>query len=162
MKCLAAVLLGSLVFLSTPSAALRAQAPLLLQPIDSGVLVRMRLATGESVRGRLLARLDPGSERVIYCRYPGNPCTDSTAAGVRVQPMAGVLGLEVGAGSRAVPGALLGALAGLGGALLGDALLASLCDTPPCRHALVIPLVIGGAVLGALRGSADIVWHPAP
>jgi len=74
--------------------------------------------------------------RIDYCRYPGNPCADSTASGIRFRPVADVLRLEVGRRSRPWwMDSLLGGAAGFAGAMPAYAGCAALADEGQCRPA---------------------------
>ena len=157
-------LLSVAVLLGPDAAEARAQAPPFTQPIDSGSLVRIRLVSGDQVLGRLVARFGPSTDRMVFCRYPGNPCLDSTAAGLRVQLRSGIAQVEVATGSRAAHGAVIGGLVGLGLGLLEGALISALCDSDNCPQpaALVVAGTVGGVAWGAIFGSTSIVWRPAP
>ena len=140
------------------------QTPLLTQPIDSGMLVRMRTADQGQVRGRLLARFGPASDRIIFCRYPGNPCLDSTALGRVARPAASVFELEVATGSHWAGGALVGGLSGLGAGLLYGAINRGLCDSSSCLNSgrFTVGAVLFGMFWGAIVGSTSIRWGAAP
>lgn len=164
MKRVLAALLHVPLLLTALAHGSRAQTPLLTQPIDSGRLVQIQIAGGEQVRGRLLARFGPKDERVIFCRYPGNPCTDSAAAGRRVQSTSGIVRLDIAGGSRAAHGAVIGGLIGLGMGLLEGALIRGLCDSNNCPDptGVTVAMTAGGALWGAIFGSTTIVWRSPP
>ena len=133
-------------------------------PIDSGTLVRLHVSNHQSVRGRLLQPLSPATANLIFCRYPGTPCTAFSDPRVETIPGAQVARLDVATGSHWVRGGLIGAAVGaaLGGVFI--ALGNGLCDTADCksssRRAALGPLALGIGI-GVLFGSASIVWRPA-
>ena len=137
-----------------------AQAPLLTQPLDSGTLVRLQLTSGDRLRGRLLAPLQPASERVELCRYPGNPCSDSTGEQT-VATLSNAVRLELAAGNHAVRGGVAGALGIVAVALLANATVGAANDNTLSAGTVVSMAVVAG-VIGALAGSTDIVWRRAP
>lgn len=141
-----------------------AQAPLLTQPLDSGTLIQAHLVGGERVRGRLLSRFGPGGDRIVACRYPGTPCADFALPGrTVVLPRSSVSRLEVAVGSRAARNALVGGLSGIAGALAAVAAFGSLSELDRSPNVtMVVSLTAFGAALGALFGSADVRWGPAP
>ena len=142
-----------------------AQTPLLSLPIDSGRVVRFQVHGGEAQRARLLARLDPTSIRMVFCRYPGNPCTAGDSAGIRSVLTADLTRLDVVAGTRWRTGALIGALFGIAAGGVGHAFAsdpdAGSGHAAPAAQYLVIG-ALGGALWGALFGSGFDAWRPAP
>lgn len=146
-----------LLVLAAGGRPLRAQAPLVTQPLDSGMLVQMHFASGDSARGRLLARLGPDSRDIVFCRYPGNPCTALGSSGRRALPISGVVRLDRAVGAHTTRDALVGGLSMMAGALLGSAIY----HAPP-EPGIVLGLGALGTVLGSLIGSWDLVWGPAP
>jgi hypothetical protein len=83
---------------------------------------------------------------------------------VQAIPAAQVTHLDIAAGSHWVRGGLIGA--GVGALVGGFFILLAdgLCDTAQCktssRRAALAPLGLGFG-LGALFGSASVVWRPA-
>lgn len=135
-----------------------AQTPPVTQPLDSGTLVRVHLSSGARLRGRLLARFAPTSDRIVFCRYPGNPCADPAAPGIATIPATSVARIDVAAGNRAALGAVGGALGIVAGALLGNATIGAANDTQVGTGGVLVGAALG-AVIGALAGSTDIVWR---
>jgi len=163
MRALAAVFLGAALLGGGRHAAAQEPATLPAQTIDSGALVRMHLISGDTVCGRLLARLAPTSARVVYCRYPGSPCSDSTAPGFRRQPVGSIRLLELGVHPRPIWAyAALGGVMGVGSAWLAQQTLGRLCDEGQCRPVPWLPLALAGIVWGVVYASESVTWRPAP
>jgi len=151
-----------LLAIAVRAAGAGAQGVLLTQPLDSGILVRAQLVGGGRVQGRLLSRLGPSDRGIEMCRYPGSPCTSTAPPGREiVLPLSNVTRLEIAVGSRTWRGALVGGLSALLGAVVGDAVLAGGAARRGYPGVLVGCLA-SGAVLGAILGSTEIVWGPAP
>lgn len=146
-------------------APLSAQDPLLYLPLDSATTVRLHLTDGRRITGRLVAPFAPDSTRFVYCASAHGPCGGVGASRVRVVPITDVTAVETRRGSRATPGALIGALVTVGGA----AIFCALTDTGGCDPAhggffsyVLLPAALTGAGLGALVGSSISVWARAP
>jgi hypothetical protein len=142
-----------------------AQGAPVTHPLDSGTVVRLSWRERPSRIGRLLARLEPGSELVVYCRYPGPPCGTNAPSGVDSRPTADLVNVEVRRGSRAGRGALLGA--GVGVAVLGLGRLAFADRDSPApwtgqRVAGALTFVALSAGVGALIGRGSARWMVAP
>lgn len=138
-------------------------APLLYLPLDSATTVRLQLADGQRVTGRLVAPFGPDSTRFLLCPGTHGPC--GGARSVRGVPAADVTAVETRRGSRTTRGAFIGALVAAGGA----AIFCALTDTGGCDPAkggyfsyVLLPTALAGAGVGALVGSSIIVWGRAP
>lgn len=141
------------------------QESLLYVPLDSATAVRLHLANGRRVTGRLVAPFGPDSTRFAYCPGVRGPCATTERSAVRVLPAAAVTAVDTRRGSRATRGALLGALAAAGGA----AAFCALTDTGGCDPArggffsyVLLPTTLAGAGVGALIGGSISVWARAP
>lgn len=155
MRCL----LLATVLVAAAAAPLRAQVPATMPPVDSGLVVRAWLDSGQ-LRGRLLMTMRATDDSVRYCRFPGPPCDEP---GSRSQPawlaLEELRHLDVQVGNKARRGAVTGGiLGGIVSFLLGS-LASGFCeyDCPSDAEVLVTTLVVGGgtfAALGALIGSS--------
>jgi len=141
-----------------PANRAMAQAGRLETAVDSGLVIR--LTRGEQmVRGRLLQRMEPGTDIARTCRYPGPPCIDPISpTQLATLSLADWEHLDVQVGNRAKKGAvlggILGALLGIGGASLAQAFCERTC--PSDAEVLFKGVVIGGlfsAGVGAVIGS---------
>jgi hypothetical protein len=115
--------------------------------------------------GRLLAPLEQTSDSVIYCRYPGPPCSSGSLSGVETRPTDQLMRVEIPRGSRATQGALIGA--GVGAAVLGLGRMAFADRDSPApwtsqRAATAITFVALSAGVGALIGRGSTRWMLAP
>jgi hypothetical protein len=148
-----------LVLLACPSLAVAQQAT----PVDSGRVVRLHRASGEVMRGRLLAPIQPEAPAITYCHYPGVPCRSLDAPGVRTASRTDVLHLDVAGGSRWKRGALIGGAAGVVMGALMISFAHGLCETSECRSdaeiAALVPVALGVS-LGTLFGSTSLTWRP--
>ena len=151
----------ALLLLVVPS--VRAQVPLITQPLDSGTLVRAHLSNGSVVRGRLLAPLVPPAASLRLCLYPGRLCAGPLDDRTRTLPVSDVRFLEVADGTRARTGALVGAVVGV---LMGEAvhgLAEGMCESAGCippRWRADLVGALGGALWGALLGAGFDAWRP--
>lgn len=143
---------------------LDAQAPPITETVDSGTLIRMHSATGETTRGRLLHPLTPATTLLTACRYPGPPCTampDSTA--LLQVPMASLVRIDRQRGSHWARGAGIGGLAGAALGLLVGATINGFCDDPSgCGPDTGVYALVGAAgfgVLGGLIGDGSPTWR---
>lgn len=135
------------------------------QPLDSGSVVRLIWQQGSPRVGKLLAPLQPSSDSVAYCRYPGPPCGSSSTSGRENRTIADLRRVEVSHGSRAGRGALIGG--GVAVAVLGLGRIAFANQDSPApltgeRLAGAITFVALGAGVGALIGRRSTRWRPAP
>ena len=142
-----------------------AQGAPLTYPLDSGTVVRLGWREGPTRTGRLVAPLEPSSDSVIYCRYPGPPCRTSSHSGVESRLAEELVSVEIQRGSRAGRGALLGA--GIGVAVLGLGRLAFADRDSPApwtgtRVAGAFTLVALSAGVGGLIGRGSARWAAAP
>jgi hypothetical protein len=142
-----------------------AQGAPVTQALDSGAVVRLIWRERPARLGRLLAALEPTSDAVTYCRYPGPACTSRSPAGVESQPTGDLVRVEVPRGSRAGRGALIGV--GVGVAVLGLGRVAFADRDSPApwtgeRVATGITFVALSAGVGALIGRSSTRWTPAP
>lgn len=136
-----------------------AQVPASMSAVDSGLVVRAWLDSGQ-LRGRLLQAMRADADSVRYCRFPGPPCDGAFAASqVAWLPHDQVRHLDVQVGNRWKKGAWIGGISGtiVTFALAGFA--ASFCDfdCPSDGRLAATSLVVGGVMfgsLGALIGSA--------
>jgi hypothetical protein len=138
--------------------SLQAQVPATMPPVDSGLVVRAWLDTGQ-MRGRLLMPMRATDDSVRYCHFPGVPCDQRGARGATSWlKLDDIQHLDVQVGTRWQKGAWIGGIAGgiLGGMAAGFA--ASLDGgTRSPEAASRLGFVIGAAMyggLGALIGSA--------
>jgi hypothetical protein len=134
-------------------------------PLDSGSVVRLIWREQPTRIGRLLAPLEPTSDSVVYCRYPGPPCRSGSLSGVETWLADELMRVEVPRGSRATQGALIGA--GLGAAVLGLGRMAFADQDSPApwtsqRVATAITFVALSAGVGALIGRRLTRWTLAP
>ena len=106
------VMTGVLLLLC--ATAVCGQRPAGLPTVDSGKVVRAWLPSGE-LRGRLLIPLTAGMDSVLYCMYPGPPCT-GLAERTRWLQLGAAQHLDVQVGTRAGKGAWIG---GVYGGLMG-------------------------------------------
>ena len=157
--CLAGSLAATPVLTAQSSAARPARVQL-----DSGTIVRLRW-TGGRERARLLTPLAPDSATVRYCRYPSPVCGGTTLNPVRARPLRELAGLDIRRGSRAGPGALIGAGIGTVGGLL-VILGQAFSDRPALStgdQVLIVASLAGAwAGLGALVGAASDDWARVP
>ncbi len=151
-------LLMCAVMLVSMTASIEAQQPAARATVDSGLVVRAWVGDVET-RGRLLAPMHAASDSVLYCRYPGPPCS--------VPIHSSQLGwfhpddldhLDVQIGNRAGKGAWVGGVIGVLLFQLGGAFAQGFCESqcPSDTDVLVGALVRGGLVgggVGALIGS---------
>lgn len=164
MKPHRVALISCLIFLAA-TRVVAAQTALLFLPIDSGRVVRFQLHGGDVQRGRLLAPLCPTSIRMVFCWYPGHPCTAGDSAGIGSVLTADLSRLDVVAGTRWRTGALIGALFGIPAGAVGHAFAsdpdAGSGHAAPAAQYLVIG-ALGGALWGAIFGAGFDAWRPAP
>lgn len=132
--------------------------------VDSGTVVRFQMATGGTMRGRLLRPIRASSPTITYCRYPGVPCRTRDDSGMRTVEGPQVAHVDVADGSHWVVGGVIG---GAIGAAFGGAAIAfanGICDTDACRAsgrrgaAVTVALGLG---LGMAFGSTSLRWRPA-
>lgn len=136
-----------------------AQVPVDMQGVDSGLVVRAWLDSGQ-LRGRLLQPMHAGADSVGYCRFPGPPCDGAFAASQAAWlHLDRVQHLDVQVGNRWKKGAWIGGISGALFGVLAAGLATSFCDNS-CHvsrgEATLYGLVAGGAmhgVIGALIGS---------
>ena len=140
-----------------------AQQPLLTQPLDSGVVVRLRLRDSSREGAKLLTRFGPDSDTLSYCRWPALPCTLGSERHV-VRPAAAVLGLETYRGSRAKLGAIIGAIVGvpMGFVVISIAEYEEHPHSDSQRFRAVAGSIVGHALFGAMIGMFFQRWGPAP
>lgn len=140
-----------------------AGAQLVYIPLDSATIVRLHLARGERVSGRLLAPFGPDSTRFVWC--PARRAACRPDARPRVTPAAQVRRVEVRRGHRSKQGAVIGAVTLVGAAATYCA-LTNTGDCDPSRGGFVsfvaLPTALVGAALGAVVGSSVPKWAPAP
>jgi hypothetical protein len=150
-----------LLILACTVSSLAAQQAPLSQALDSGTVVRLIWHEGPERTGRLVARLTPESEVVVYCRYPGPPCAQGFAFRPETRHARELRSVEVRRGDRAGRGAIVGmgvgiAILGLGRWALADS------DSPAPwtgqRVAGAVTFVALGAGLGALIGRRSARW----
>jgi hypothetical protein len=133
-------------------------------PVDSGTVVRFQMATGATMRGRLLMPIRPSSPTITYCRYPGVPCRTGDDPGVRTVDGPQVAHVHVADGSHWVRGGVIG---GAIGAALGGAAISfanGICDTSDCRatgRRFAATTVALGLGLGIVFGSTSLRWRAA-
>ena len=123
-------------------------------PIDSGSIVRLQLASGQRLVGRLVAPI-PSGNHILYCSYPGHPCVDSLAKRPVSIPASSVTRIEVPNGNHL----LEGALAGAAGAFLATLLLNQLGFEKGVSQQTGRAWIAGGFVIGALVGLTDPKWR---
>ena len=154
------------ILLAGATAPLTAQRPLLSQPLDSGVVVRLRLGAGTREAGRLITPFAPHSTALRYCPWPARPCAVGDDRYI-VRPASTVLALEVRRGSYARVGAAIGAGLGVGVGLfvVGGGISTETGSTARLRG---LPLVASAAAslvavgaFGAMIGSAFSRWEVA-
>jgi hypothetical protein len=150
------------ILAATPAVA---QGAPMTRALDSGTVVRLRWREEPPKIGRLVARLEPSSELVIYCRYPGPPCRATSPSELNSRPTEDLVSVEVQRGSRAGRGALLGA--GVGAAVLGLGRLVFADRDSPApwtgqRVAGALTFVALSAGVGALIGRGSARWTAAP
>ncbi len=127
--------------------------------------MRLGLAGGSRVTGRLVVPYGPDSSSFVYCPGLYGPCQGTSTRRVRTVPTAEVVLVETRRGSRATRGAVVGALVSAGGA----AVFCALTDTGGCDPArggyfsyVLLPAALAGAGIGALIGATIPVWVRAP
>jgi hypothetical protein len=132
--------------------------------LDSGTVVRLHWKDGTE-KARLLAPLEPASSVVQYCRYPSPACGTTNVNPSQTRSVGDLTRLDIRQGSRAGPGALVGAGVGaLGGLLIifGH----SLGDLPASstgEQVLTVALLAGvWSGLGALVGTSLDDWEAVP
>lgn len=130
-------------------------------PIDSGALIRVHLAAGEPVLGRLLTRLEPASTEIAICRYPGGVCTATWAPGRTILPAVSIARLDVASGTRVGRGIALGGLLGGATGLLAGYFAAYMGAQESVDLRAIIGFAALGALLGGGFGSADVEWQRA-
>jgi hypothetical protein len=155
----------AVLILGVTSRTALAQGSPVTQPLDSGTVVRLMWQKEPARVGRLLAPLQPASDSVVYCRYPGPPCSSSPSSGREVRLTAELTRVEISHGSRAGRGALIGA--GIGVAVLGLGRIAFADQDSPApatgqRVAGAITFVALSAGVGALIGRGSRQWTLAP
>jgi hypothetical protein len=153
------------LILGSAGRAASAQGAPVTQPLDSGVVVRLMWQQEPPRVGKLLAPLQPASDSVAYCRYPGPACSSSSTSGMEIRPTADLTRVEISYGSRAGRGALIGA--GVAVAVLGLGRIAFADQDSPAawtgeRVAGAITFVALSAGVGALIGRGSTRWMPAP
>jgi hypothetical protein len=139
---------------------------LLSQPLDSGVVVQVRLGAGAREAGRLVTPFAPDSTALRYCPWPARPCAVGDDRYI-VRPASTVLALEVRRGSYARVGAVIGtALGVLVGVFLATGGVST--DTGSTATLRGVPLVLsatasvaGVGAFGAMIGSAFSRWEVA-
>lgn len=132
-------------------------------PLDSGTLIRAHLASGETVRGRLLRTVMPSSSVLTFCRYPATPCASLFDQHVDSLPASQVTRLDVAHGNHLLKGALIG---GAAAAPFGWVWweFAGLCEESGCKTEVrraAVGMVVFGVALGMLFGSQSVGWRPA-
>src|SRR5512145_2133402 len=136
----------------------------LTHALDSGRLVRLRLAGGTVTRGRLLQPLSSRSDEIVFCPYPAPPCRSDSDRAVRLS--AGlVTAVEVKRGTRVRRGIAIGAGIGTVAGWFAGSLYNWFCDSPGCGTPVVGWMVLGAiqyGAWGALFGSQSVVWGPPP
>jgi hypothetical protein len=142
-----------------------AQSTPVTQSLDSGWVVRLMWQKEPARVGKLLAPLQPASDSVAYCRYPGPACSSSSTSGMEIRSTANLTRVEISHGSRAGRGALIGA--GIGVAVLGLGRIAFADQDSPApwtgeRVAGAITFVALSAGVGALIGRGSTRWMLAP
>jgi hypothetical protein len=161
--CLASILAAS-VSACRPSHAPDSVTPVHRRDlaIDSGTLVRTRLADGKDVTGRLLARFDSTSDRFVLCLSPES-CEGLHSSGVLAIPLSDVVALHARGKATAV-GFRLGVYGGmLIGAFTAMALADSGADQEHRDDAAATGMIVGilgGFLLGPLIGSRFNMWIP--
>jgi hypothetical protein len=133
--------------------------------LDSGAVVRLTWREQPRRIGRLLTPLQPTSDSVTYCRYPGPPCRSGSPSGVESRSISGLVRVEVHRGSHGGRGALIGAGVGVAVLGLGRAAFADRDSPAPWtgeRVAGAITFVALSAGVGALIGRSSARWTPAP
>jgi hypothetical protein len=155
------------ILLAGAAAPLPAQRPLLSQPLDTGVVVRLHLGVRSREDGRLVSSFAPDSTVFRYCRWPARPCAVGDR-GYVVRPASAVVALEIRRGSYARVGGVVGCVVGAGVALfvLGGGFTTETGSTGRLRG---LPLVASSAAsfvtigaIGAMIGSAVSRWELAP
>jgi hypothetical protein len=145
---------------------LTAQRMPLSQPLDSGVVVRLRLGAGTRETGRLVTPFAPDSSVFRYCRWPPGSCAVGDAQYTE-RPASSVLALEVRLGSRARAGAVVGTVFGV---LVGGFVASGGVETETgsINRLRGLPLVLSavGSVIavgafGALIGDGFSRWEVA-
>ena len=109
----------AVLILGLASRAASAQGAPVTQPLDSGSVVRLLWQQEPARVGKLLAPLQPASDSVAYCRYPGPPCSSISTSGMEIRPTADLTRVETSHGSRAGRGTLIGAGVGVAVLVLG-------------------------------------------
>lgn len=128
--------------------------------IDSGTLVRVRLADSSVVVGRLLTRLVPGATHIELCRYPGRPCFLPPDPARIALPAASAIRIDSAAGTRWRHGLAHGALRGFAVGLAAKYLAESLFPLErPVSLSAILVFVLAGSVSGGLGGTADVIWR---
>jgi len=107
----------AILILGCTARSLAAQQAPLSQALDSGTVVRLIWGEGPKRTGRLVARLTPESEVVVYCRYPGPPCAQGFTVRPESRRARELRSVEVRRGDRAGRGAIIAL--GVGIAILG-------------------------------------------
>jgi hypothetical protein len=134
--------------------------------IDSATVVRLHLAAGRTVAGRLVIPFEPGSAEFAYCPYPSRPCSGARDPRVVTIEASRVMRVDVAAGYHSSRGALIGGAVGLALGLL----VASIpnpnepaMDPPLSRYLLYFSTCVGfSGLMGWFVGSGSRVWQPAP
>jgi hypothetical protein len=156
---------GGVFILSLTITPALAQGAPVTHPLDSGAVVRLTWRERPTRIGKLLAPLEPASDSVAYCRYPGPPCSSGSPSGVETRPTDELVSVEIPRGSRAGRGALIGA--GVGAGVLGLGRLAFADQDSPApstkmQVAGAITFVALSAGVGALIGRGLTRWTLAP
>ena len=141
-----------------------AQATPVALRIDSATVVRLHLAAGRTVAGRLIIPFEPGSVEFAYCPYPSRPCSGAQDPRVVMIEASRVMRVDIAAGYHSSRGALIGGAVGLALGLLVQSI-----PNPNERRLstserlLVISTSVGvGGLMGWFVGSGSRVWQPAP
>ena len=136
---------------------LDAQVPASMPPVDSGLVIRAWLDSGQ-MRGRLLMPMRATDDSVRYCALPGRPCRGDATDVTGWLHLASIRHLDVQAGTRWKKGAVWGGVLGL----LVSAMaieINEMCETAYCansRSENTRRMILGpsiGAAVGAVIGS---------
>ena len=141
-----------------------AQQPLLTQPLDSGAVIRLRLRDGSREGAKLLTRFGPGSDALLYCRWPALPCVRGGERYV-TRPAREVLRFEIHRGSQWKLGGVLGAIVGVPFGFGLASFAESMGERPLSgsgRFRAIAGGVVGWALFGTMIGEFFQRWGPAP